>query len=192
MDLGLQAIAIKEFDFLKADYGFKCVKAGPWLVKYESNVVFINIHFDGNRSYELGCELGRNDGFRGSLEVPFDLGEIIRCRENSEKTIQTSFQVTSSESLQKFCKLLAAHLKHYALEFLIGSSSAFKQVADFRDRECEDYVLERDLGLMRSQLGAAWQNRDYKKVVELLSPFKGKLEHSELKKLDYALKMEKD
>lgn len=192
MDFGLQAIAIKEFDFLRADYGFKCVKAGPWLVKYESNAVFIKIHFDGNRSYELGCELGRNDGFRGSLEVPFDLGEIIRCKGNSEKDTQTAFQVTSSESLQKFCKLLAAHLKHYAHEFLIGSGDAVKQVAEFRDRECEDYALERDLELMRSQLGAAWQNRDYKNIVELLSPFKEKLEQSELKKLEYALKMEKD
>lgn len=192
MDLGLQAIANKEFYFLRADYNFKCVKAGPWLVKYESNAVFLNIHFDGNRSFELGCELGRKDGFKGTLEVPFDLGEIIRCKEHSDTDIQTAFQVTNSETLQKCCNLLATHLKNYAHEFLIGANETFNQAADFRNRECDDYAFRRDLDLIRSELGDAWQNRDYNKVIELLFPYKEWIEHSELKKLDYALKRKKE
>ena len=44
---------------------------------YETDTVFVNIYFDGNRSYEFGCEMGRKDDLRGSLKVPFDIGEII-------------------------------------------------------------------------------------------------------------------
>jgi hypothetical protein len=191
MDLGLQTIANKEFDFLKSKYGFKCVKTGPWLVKYESDRVFINIHFDGNRSYEFGCELGRNDDLRGSLKVPFDIGEIIRSKGNSEKDIRSYFQVTSSENLKKFAKELANLLKHYAHELLIGCSDAFIQVAEFRDKECKEYALETDLKFMRSQLEIAWKNKNYKKVIELLTPLKDNLEQSELMKLKYAYKKEK-
>ena len=161
------------------------------MVRYESDAVFIDICFDGYMSYELSCDIGRNDGFRGSLAEPFDLGEIIRSKGYSEKDIKTAFQVTRSESLEKFCKLLAAHLKNYAHEFLIGSSDAFKQVADFRDKECDDYALESDLEFMRNDLGTAWQNRDYNKIIELLTPFMDYLTPSELKKLEYALNKKK-
>jgi hypothetical protein len=188
MDLGLQIIATREFDFLNTEFGFRCVKAGPWLVRYESKSVFVNIHFDGNRSYEFGCELGRNDDFRGSLKVPFDIGEIIRSKGYSGKYIPSSFQITNSESLKKFAKKLANCLKHNAHEFLDGSIDAFNKVADFRDKECEVYALETDLKLMRSQLDTAWQKKDYSKVIELLTPLKDNLTQSELKKLKYSLR----
>jgi len=188
VDLRLQTIATKEFDFLNTEFGFRCVKAGSWLVRYESESVFVNIHFDGNRSYEFGCELGRNDDFRGSLKVPFDIGEIIRSKGYSEKDIPSSFQVTSSESLIKFAKELANCLKHNAHEFLVGSIDAFNKVADFRDKECEEYALETDLKFMRSQLDIAWQNKHYNKVIELLTPLKENLKLSELKKLQYSLR----
>jgi hypothetical protein len=188
MDLQLQTIAAQEFAFLKSEYGFKCVKNSPWLVRYESDVVFINIYFDWNRSYEFGCELGRNDNLRGSLKVPFDIGEIIRSKGNSDEHIGSSFQVTSRDSLEKFAKELASSLKYYAHEFLRGSSDAFNQVADLRDKECKEYALEKELRLMRSKLGDAWHNKDYQKVIELLSPLREKLRESELKKLKYALK----
>lgn len=187
MDLKLQFDGIQDFDFLEKDYGFKCTKTEPWLIKHVSDVVFVDILFDGYRSYELGCELGRNDDFEGSLERPFDLGEIVKYKE-PEKDIPTGFQVTNKESLKRCCGLLADQLKVYAHEFLTGSMDAFTLLTDFRNRECEEYAVKRDLGFMRSQLDAAWQNRDYKKVIKLLFPFKEKLKQSELKKLEYALK----
>ena len=190
MDLGLPKIVTKEFAFLEYEYDFECVEAGSWLVRYENDTVFINIHFDGNRSYEFGCELGRKDDLRGSLKVPFDIGEIIRSKERSKKNIRSSFQVTNSGSLKKFTKELSYIVKHYAQEFLTGSNTAFHQAADFRDKECVEYALETDLKLMRSELASAWQNRDFKKVVELLVPLEGNLKQSEIKKLKYALKME--
>ncbi len=73
MDLGMKKVATKKFEFLESEYGFKCVIAGPWLVRYQYKLIFIDIRFDGERSYELGCEIGRNDNLRGSLKVPFIL-----------------------------------------------------------------------------------------------------------------------
>ena len=188
MDLGLKTIATKEFNFLDSEYGFKCVKSGPWLVRYRSKLVFIDIRFDGERSYELGCEIGRNDDLRGSLIIPFNLGEIIRSKGHSEKDIKSFFQVTNSESLKKFVKELANQLKTYAHDLLAGSNESFNRVADFRGKECEEYALETELKHMRSQLDITWQKKNYKRVIELLTPLKKNLDQSELKKLNYALK----
>jgi len=187
MDLGLQTIVAKEFGFLITKFGFQCVKAGPTLVRYESESVFVNIYFDMNRSYEFGCELGRNDDLRGSLEVPFDIGEIIRSKKYSEKDTPSSYQVTSREYLKKYAKELANCLKNIANEFLVGSRDAFNKVADFRDKECEEYALETDLRLMRSQLNIVWQKKQYNLIVELLTPLKENLKQSEMKKLKYAM-----
>jgi hypothetical protein len=89
--------------------------------------------------------------------------------------------------LSKFAKVLANCLKQNAHEFLIGSNVAFNKIADFRDKECEEYALDTDLRLMRSQLNIAWHNKQYHQVVELLNPLKENLKKSELKKLEYAI-----
>ncbi|MCP4115566.1 MAG: hypothetical protein GY737_09200 [Desulfobacteraceae bacterium] len=191
MDLGLKKIVNRELGFLESVYGFKCVKSGPWLVRYQSKLIFIDIRFDGERSYELGCEIGRNDNLRESLKIPFNIGEIIRSKGYSPKDVGTFFQITnSSNSLERFVKRLADYLKTHAQDLLDGSDESFNLVADFREKECEAYALETDLKYMRSQLDLAWKNNNYKKVVELLAPLKATLKQSELKKLNYALKKE--
>ena len=190
MDLGMKKVATKKFAFLESEYGFKCVKAGPWLVRYQSKLIFIDIRFDGERSYELGCEIGRNDNLRGSLKVPFNFGEVVRSKGYSEKDVVTFFQVTSSENLEKFVKKLADFLITYAQDLLDGSVESFNRVADFREKECEAYALETDLGYMRNQLDHAWKNKNFKKVIKLLEPLKANLKQSELKKLSFAIKRE--
>lgn len=188
MDLGLEEIVTKEFDYLKSEHGFKCVQSGTWLVKYQSELVFVNIRFDGERSYELGCEIGRIDNLKGTLKVPFDLGDVVRSKVYSREPIKSSFQVTSTDSLEKFVKELAWQIRTYAKDLLAGSDESFNHVADLRDKEHKEYALETELRYMRSQLDIAWQKKDYKKVIELLSPLKEELERSELKKLHYAIK----
>lgn len=190
MDLEMKKVATKKFEFLESEYGFKCVKAGPWLVRYQSKLIFIDIRFDGERSYELGCGIGRNDNLRGSLNVPFNLGEVVRSKGYSEKDVATFFQVTSSENLEKFVNKLADFLIAYAQDLLEGSDESFNRVADFREKECEAYELETDLGYMRNQLDHAWKNKNYKKVIELLEPLKINLKQSELNKLSFAIKRE--
>jgi hypothetical protein len=191
MDLGLEKIATREFGFLEREYGFKRVEAGPWYVRYETDSVFVGIAFDGTRSYEFGISLGRKEYPGGSVKDSFDLGEIIRSKGLSGKNIRTGFQITKSESLEKFARMLSDTLKQYAREFLTGSSEAFDRVAEFVVREGEAYALETNLRHMRNKLDPAWKSKNYKKVVELLTPFKAELKNSERKKLDYALKKER-
>ena len=74
-DLGLQAQARKHFDFLTFEKGYKCVDSTPCRVRFESPTAFIELVFDGDRSYELGLLIGKT----GSKNPPFSIGDILRA-----------------------------------------------------------------------------------------------------------------
>ena len=61
MILSLEKAAKDAFGFLETKYRFSCVESGPWSLQYESLKVFVSVDFDGMRSYELGCSIGRLD-----------------------------------------------------------------------------------------------------------------------------------
>ena len=59
-ELGFTAAALRSFDFLVRDYGFRCSKQSPSLVRFDSTAVFIEI-FHGLKDYEVGIHFGRVD-----------------------------------------------------------------------------------------------------------------------------------
>jgi hypothetical protein len=189
MDLGFQNIAEREFEYLQSEYRYKCIESGPWLIKYSSRDVFVIVSFDGNRSYELSCAIGRNDDYRDSCSVPFDLAEIIRCKEYPQKGVDVFCRVTSRVDLEKHVKELAYLLKAYAKDMLMGPKKEFDMVADFRNAECEKYYLQKEWIQLQEEVSIAWKNRLYKKVFELLSPHKEYLSNLDMKRLEYAKKM---
>lgn len=186
MDLGFEQLALEAFGFLESKYGYQCVESGPWRVTYRSSKVLVSAIFDGNRSYELGCEIGRTDNYAGSGEVPFNLGELLRCE--GEVDAQSSAQVTTAESLAKYAKHLASLLEKYGHPFLLGDDAAFGRLASLRNRECADYATGKRLQQARAKLEDAWRSKKYVQIVELLSPLQEWLEPSEVKKLQYARK----
>ncbi len=186
MDLGFTDSVKEAFHFLEQEYGFRCTETSPWLVSYESADVFVRVVFDGTRSYELSCSIGRNDNFYGSRDVPHDLGEVVRSKGVASQDAHAAFQVTTSESLKKFVAVLAGLLKQHGQDLLTGDDTAFTKVSAFRDADCAEYAVQAELAQMRSLLEAAWREKDYTRVVELLSPLDEKLSGSERKKLNFA------
>ena len=59
-ELGFTAAVLRSFEFLVRDYGFRCSKQSPFLVRFESTAVFIEI-FHGLKDYEVGIHFGRVD-----------------------------------------------------------------------------------------------------------------------------------
>lgn len=188
MKFCFQEIAREAFKFLESEYSFECVESGSWHVRYESDTVFVSIHFEGMRSYELGCSIGRLDDMNGSRKVPFDVGEIFRCEIGSGEVPQSGFQVTSNDALKRASVSLAESLWRYGGKFLKGDNEAFRKVSGLRNRECNDYEIKNRIRYARDATNEAWRSGNYYKVVELLSPIQEWLEPSEVKKLEYARK----
>jgi len=155
-------------------------------MKYETKDVFVCVEFDGTRSFEISCSVGREDNFKGSSQVPFDLGEIMRSQGVAAEDAHAAFQVTTNQSLKKFLAVLATQLDKYGKDMLLGRDHAFAEVSVCRDAECVEYSQKTEIRQVRSSLEAAWANRDYRQVIRLLDPVVDKLSDAEKKKLHYA------
>ena len=47
------------FDFLISQYGFSVTQEDEYLVRFESNEVFLTVRYDAKRSYEIDLEVGQ-------------------------------------------------------------------------------------------------------------------------------------
>ena len=186
-DLGLQAQAEQHFSFLVLEMGYKCTVSTPYLVRFESHTGFIELVFDGNRSFELGLLVGKT-GSESCGNPPFSIGEILRlCR--APEALQFSLvQVTSKEVLASFVAQLSQMLRRYGAEFIAGNDKRFAELAEQRRREIEIYAQERDLRMARTEAEAAWSRKDYATVVKVYKPLRASLSTSEVGKLEFAEK----
>lgn len=82
-DLGLQTQAEQHFGFLVSENGYQCTQSTPYRVRFESPTTFIELVYDGDRSFELGLLVGRT-GLNVNGNPPFSIDEILRLRRAPE------------------------------------------------------------------------------------------------------------
>jgi hypothetical protein len=186
-DLGLQYQAEKHFGFLVSDKGYKCIESTPYRVRFQSPTAFVELVFDGNRSYELGLLVGEI-GSENCGNAAFSIDEILRYCRTSESKRFSLVQVTSRETLASFVEQLSQLLRIYGADFLTGKKNCFAELAEQRRKESENYTFERDLRMARTKAEAAWHRKDYATVVKALEPFRAALTASEVGRLDFAEK----
>lgn len=181
-DLGLQSQAETHFGFLVSERGYRCVDSSPDRVRFESSSTFIELGFDGNRSFELGLLVG----MVASRDVPFTIDEILRFHNAPEAASLSLVQVTTREALARWVAKLSAALRAYGSELIDGDEVRFAALARQRQKEVQDYAIERDLQAARAEAELAWQKSDYASVIRVLKPLRSALTASELKKLEIA------
>lgn len=181
-DLGLQAQVQRHFNFLVSEKGFECTESTPYRVRFESVAVFIELVFDGHRSYEVGLLIGKIN----SKNLPFSINEILRLRRAPESFLLT--QATTEKALAASVAKLAQALRIYGSDFIAGKESSFVEVEELRQRECRQYALDRDLRMARTKAEVAWHKKDYATVIKVLKPLRSALTASEVGKLEFAEK----
>jgi hypothetical protein len=186
-DFGLQAQAKTHFGFLVSERGYQCTESIPYRVRFESPSTFVELVFDGNRSYELGLLVGKT----GSENPPFSIGEILRLRSAAEAGSFSLVQVTTSDALATWVEKLAQVFRTYGGDFIEGNESSFGELAEQRRKEVQNYALERDLRAARAEAEGAWRKKDYAAVVKALKPLRAALTAAEVGKLEFAEKQPK-
>ena len=181
-DLGLQTQAERHFDFLVSERGYKCTVATSCRVRFESSTTFIELAFDGNRSFELGLLIK----LASSKNPPFTIDEILRLRHAPEAESFSLVQVTTSEALATWVEKLAQMFRIYGDDFVTGNERSFAKLAEQRQREAEHYTLERVLRTARVEAEIAWRSKDYESVIKALKPVRTALTATEVGKLEFA------
>ena len=181
--LGFREAVLSSFKFL-AELGLRLVDDNMTSVRYESPGVFINI-YHGRASYEMNVEIGRLADAKKSLSI----GSIVDWAGayKTEKFGQRmKFQVSTREGVQELVPKLAALVREYAVALLRNEDRAWGAALDSQRRRWDDYVKAVNLASLRNKAEAAWQAKDYVRVVELYNRARQDLTRIEAKKLAYA------
>jgi hypothetical protein len=175
---------LSSFKFL-TEVGLRPVQKHSTLVRYESADVFVNV-YHGRVSFELGVEIGRlNEPEQEKLTI----GDIVASAgaEKAEGFGQhVMFQVSSPDGVREFVPKLADLVQKYALPFVKGYATAYREALQARSRAADQYMKQVNLRQVRSKTDAAWQAKDYARVVELYSQMRSELSEIESKRLVYA------
>lgn len=178
----------KEFSFLVSDYLFRCVKGSDREVRFESNEIFVVVHYDIGRSYELGVEIGELNVLYNEQERPFNLGEVLRLEGVEKKENYDTFQANTLPAISNCIAKLALLLSTYAIGLLQYNKFAFRRLSDFREKESDQYELKTKLAHIRREVQIAWKSKDYAKVARLYKPVESTISNAERKKLHFAEK----
>ena len=187
-DLVFKKCVLEKFDFLVSQYGFKCKQADLYYLRFESDTVFAEFHYDGQRSFEMDFSIGLLGDLYDGKERPFYLAELVRFSDKEKKEDYKLMQASTPEKVIKLVLKMASLVEVYAKDFLSGNKFCFKALSDFREKECDKYVLEIELKDIREAVQKAWKQKDYVCVVKLYEPVKDHITESEYKKLEYSRK----
>jgi hypothetical protein len=185
--LGFAEAASSAFNFLVADFSFRCVKQDVTFVRFESNRTFVNV-YHGRTSFELNVEIGELTGDKRFPENPFTIGEILDLVKAKETTKYHLYQVHTPESVEKFVLELAKLVKEFAIPALSGDRAFFQRLSELRTHRSDEYLKGMRLNRTRAEVETAWHQKNYPRVIELYDSMFEDLTPSEAKRLAYAKK----
>ena len=180
-------LVMDRFGFLERDFGFCRVTTHDRLARWENNNVFVQVHFDSDRSHEVGAEIGQLKVLSNGKERPFDFGEVARMAGKSWDQFRV-LQGHDDKSLNNALTELTNVLKQHCQTLLRNETIAFADLAKQREQECSDYATERDFRLMMARADKAWQEHDYQTIVDLYGPHQYQLSPAQVKRYEIALK----
>lgn len=182
------SLVLEKFRFLCIEYKFYVVQKDDYLIRFESNEVFLTVHYDASRSYELDVEIGQLTSLFNGQERPFNLGEILRTEGVAAGKKYKAFQAMAPDVLESCISNLALLVYMNAKSYLLNNAFSFKRLSDFREKECEQYSLKKKLVSVRRDAQVAWSNKDYLKVIALYKSIEPMINEIEKKKLCIAQK----
>jgi len=174
--------ALDAFGFMVPDYGFRCTKISPLIVRFESEYVYFEVTHEP-RSFEIDFSVGRID----RPDERFSLSELnVFMGYAEEGKSYPALMAYKPEAVKEVLAQVGDHLKDKGGSVLQGRADAFEKLASIRASAPNDYFNGVHVGSAKKAAEDAFHAKDYGKVVKALEPIKGCLSQAELKKLDYA------
>jgi len=155
-----------------------------YVVFLRSSVIWMKVHYDSQRSHELGIIVGREP----DVLPAFGLAEILRCLGcPEEEVLKVDLMQTVDEDVMKthLCKS-AGLLIDYAAPVLRGESAAFGALQEWRAMAAAAYTTTILMKQLENSVESAWVSKNYGEVVRLLAPYRNELDLKLLRRLSFA------
>lgn len=181
--LGFKHSVLRSFNFLLDNNRFSCVEANNYMVRFESPDIIVLVSHDP-QSYEISA----NIELRNNSEVFASVEEIAMISGPSDLQYLGNCEAASAELVNFIVSELAKLLRKHGLAALRGEQGVFEQAKVLRSQRAAVYTqtLRVDSALVRSE--EAWRRKDYREVVDLLTPCREWLTNVQVKRLEYAQK----
>lgn len=169
------------FAFLKI-LGFRCKRSHATSVIYKSPKLAVDVYHD-SRSYEIGLQIkssGRADAY------PFS--EIIRLLSSQQAEQYRDYASYTIEGVAEGVGQLAKLFREYINIGILNNSELFSRLKRQREEWAKGYAFETHLKQALEKCESAWADKEFRKVVQMLTPLQEHLNPTDLKKLAYAKK----
>jgi len=170
-----------EFSYLST-VGFKCVKATPTFVRFESADLYVNV-YHGESSYEIGAEVGQLDA-RGDINN-YSISELIRITDSEEANKYRNFMATNPDAVVTGLKRLSAIFEKYGGPFLTGDVQLFRKLEQHKREWSKKFSLEILSKQVRPKAEEAFREKRYDEALRLYESIESELSPAEKKRLRY-------
>jgi hypothetical protein len=171
----------RHFAFLE-DKGFRCTRSESILVHFESPKVAIDVYHD-QWSYEIGLQI---QNVRGSDS--FSFSEILRLVHSEQVERYRDYATHTVEGVAEGVRQLSEVFQKCVDAGILNDSELFSRLKLQREEWARNYALDTQLRQARKMSESAWAEKNFRKVVQALSPLQEHLDLSDLRKLEYAKK----
>jgi hypothetical protein len=182
-ELGFEESVRSAFGFL-ASYGFAPVAADEFSAHYASNCARLAVRH-GRLSYELSLELGRADQPE-ELSHPYSMQDLIRVSDPDLARRYRDFAATSRDAIARGLQQLAENLLKFGDGALRCDAEFFAALARERSREIERFGRETQQAGQDAIARAAFDRRDWRRVIEVYEGRTDPLTRAERKRLEIA------
>ena len=171
----------REFGFLR-QLGFTTRRREPTLVRFESDWLRIDV-YHGRQSYEIGLSIG---SVTASQRDSYSMGTLLTLMEPDAWRSYRDYGASSPAAVGRGVTELAALLRRCVAGGLLKDSTLLQRLQEISRVSADEYANEVLIADIRKKLQAAWNSRDFARVVTLLDPIQHLLTDVERKKLRYA------
>lgn len=169
------------FSFIEP-LGFRCVRSEATLVRFESSKIAITVYHE-KLSYEISSAIEKMHG-----SDVYSFSEVM-CLVNGERIEQhRDYAAHTVEGVAEGVRKLADLFRKCVEAGILNDSELFYRLKLQREEWTRSYSLDTQLEQARKIAALAWAEKDFRRVVQALSPLQEHLDATDLKKLKFARK----
>ena len=172
------------FAFLEL-LGFRCESSEATMVRFESPRLAINVYHE-KLSYEISSAIESAGG-----ADTYSFSEILRLVHGERMEQYRDYASHTVEGVAEGVRQLADLYRKCFDTGILNDSQLFPLLEQQRQDWSKNYALETQLRLALKKSEFAWKEINFGEVVQALAPLQEHLNHSDLKKLEYAKKHSK-
>jgi hypothetical protein len=164
--------------------GFEAARSGPFEECFQRDRVLLTVRWDGPRLGELTISIGATDGD----ESPLELGDVLEVSDLPKNDLWLArMQTHDADALGRLLTRTAELLISHARPCLQGDERAMATAYAARAARAREYTRGVSIGVRTLDAAdAAWQEKDYDRVLALLGPVRQRLDSARRRRLDFA------